>query len=206
MIDSIYSSLAVGGIWMIPIFLVNLWGMWISIDLYWVQARYGISRGKVMTKSRFAGSLARWAKELNRSEKRTLVGQALERVWLARAHGREAMENVLDEEIKKAAPEIDHGLDTIAVLAASAPLLGLVGTVSGMVHTFEAIAIFGTSNPSFMSEGIAEALVATQNGLIAAIPLMFTHMILIARRNKIEALTRKTGQRLINYICREAAK
>jgi biopolymer transport protein ExbB len=204
MFDSIYASLAVGGIWMIPIYFVSLWGMWVAIDLYWVQARFGISRGRVMTKSRFAGSLSQWAKNLSKKERRTAVGQVLERIWEARAGGREAMENVLDEEMKYVRPQIDHGLDSMQVLAASAPLLGLVGTVSGMVHTFEAISIFGTNNPSYMSEGISEALVCTQNGLIAALPIMFAHMLLAARRNRIESLTMKTGQRLINYLCREA--
>ncbi len=67
---------------------------------------------------------------------------------------------------------IGRGIGTIGRLASTAPLLGLLGTVSGMIFTFEAIAIHGSGNPRAMAEGISEALVTTEAGLLAAIPAL----------------------------------
>jgi len=63
----------------------------------------------------------------------------------------------------------------LAVLGAVAPLLGLLGTVTGMIDTFRVITLFGTSDPKLMSGGISEALVTTELGLAVAIPIMLLH-------------------------------
>jgi len=64
----------------------------------------------------------------------------------------------------------------IAVCAAVAPLLGLFGTIMGMVHTFETIESFGFGNPVLLADGISEALLTTQAGLIVAFPLFFANI------------------------------
>ena len=81
----------------------------------------------------------------------------------------------LDDAILKEVPKLEGGLNIIAVLAAVAPLLGLLGTVIGMINTFQAITLFGTGDPQIMASGISEALVTTVLGLIAAIPLLLLH-------------------------------
>ena len=68
--------------------------------------------------------------------------------------------------------KLDRHIHLIGVLAAVAPLLGLLGTVSGMVETFVIITRYGNSNPVFMATGISEALVTTQAGLLIAVPLV----------------------------------
>ncbi len=73
---------------------------------------------------------------------------------------------------------LDRHLPMISILAAVAPLLGLLGTVSGMVHTFEVITEFGNSNPVLLADGISEALMTTQSGLLIAFPLvLFKHQL-----------------------------
>ena len=62
-----------------------------------------------------------------------------------------------------------------------APLLGLLGTVVGMIATFQAITVFGTGDPKLMAGGISQALVTTVLGLVAAIPLLFLNSLLVAR-------------------------
>ncbi|TIH16993.1 MotA/TolQ/ExbB proton channel family protein [Marinifilum sp. JC120] len=74
---------------------------------------------------------------------------------------------------------------TIMVLAALAPLLGLLGTVTGMISTFDVIAISGTGNARALASGISEALITTQSGLIAAVPGMLFGSILYSRANKL---------------------
>ncbi len=81
----------------------------------------------------------------------------------------------LDEAIMKEVPVIETRQAFIKLIAAIGPLLGLLGTVVGMINTFQSITLFGTSNPAFMANGISEALVTTVEGLVTAIPLVFFH-------------------------------
>ncbi len=81
----------------------------------------------------------------------------------------------LDDAILKEVPKLEGGLNLVKVLAAVAPLLGLLGTVIGMINTFQAITLYGTGDPQIMASGISEALVTTVLGLIAAIPLLLLH-------------------------------
>jgi biopolymer transport protein ExbB len=81
----------------------------------------------------------------------------------------------LDQAILKERPMIRRFLPTVAIFAAIAPLLGLLGTVSGMIETFQSITLFGTGDPKLMSGGISVALVTTELGLIVAIPLTLLH-------------------------------
>lgn len=106
-------------------------------------------------------------------------GNPLGRVMLAyenmNSRDTETVALKLDDAILKEVPRLEGGLNLIKVLAAVAPLLGLLGTVIGMINTFQAITLFGTGDPQIMASGISEALVTTVLGLIAAIPLLLLH-------------------------------
>ncbi len=91
----------------------------------------------------------------------------------------------LDEAILREVPMIERGLITLAVLAAIAPMLGLLGTVSGMIETFQSITLFGTGDPKLMSGGISQALVTTELGLAVAIPILLIHSALSAKSNRL---------------------
>jgi len=97
----------------------------------------------------------------------------------------ETLQLKLDEAILKEMPRIERGLASIAILAAIAPLLGLLGTVTGMIETFQAITLFGTGDPKYMSSGISQALVTTELGLIVAVPIILLHSYLTGRGNKL---------------------
>lgn len=92
----------------------------------------------------------------------------------------ETLEMKLDEQILKESPKIERFNDILKVLAAVAPLLGLLGTVMGMIKTFTQITINGTGDPQVMAGGISEALMTTVMGLCAAIPLLLIHAICAA--------------------------
>lgn len=92
--------------------------------------------------------------------------------------GREEMENALQEAILREVPAMERFLSTLGMLAAIAPLLGLLGTVTGMIDTFHVITLYGTGDPRMMSGGISEALVTTMLGLSVAIPIMLAHTLL----------------------------
>ncbi len=92
----------------------------------------------------------------------------------------ETLEMKLDEQILKESPKIDRFNDILKVLASVAPLLGLLGTVIGMIVTFTAITIYGAGDPQLMADGISQALMTTVMGLCAAIPLLLIHAICAA--------------------------
>ncbi|MEE9330016.1 MAG: MotA/TolQ/ExbB proton channel family protein [Parvularculaceae bacterium] len=81
----------------------------------------------------------------------------------------------LDDAVLKEIPRLESGINLVKVLAAVAPLLGLLGTVIGMIRTFQAITLYGAGDPQTMASGISEALVTTVLGLVAAIPLLLIH-------------------------------
>lgn len=91
----------------------------------------------------------------------------------------------LDEAIMKEVPGIETRQSFIKLIAAIGPLLGLLGTVVGMIETFTAITLFGTGNPAFMAHGISKALVTTVEGLVTAIPLVFLYGLIQGRAQKL---------------------
>ncbi|MCB1858000.1 MAG: MotA/TolQ/ExbB proton channel family protein [Gammaproteobacteria bacterium] len=97
----------------------------------------------------------------------------------------ETLELKLDEAILKELPRIRWGLGGLSVLAAVAPLLGLLGTVTGIIETFQSITLHGNGDPRFLSGGISQALVTTVEGLVVAIPLMLLHSLLSSHSNRL---------------------
>ncbi len=115
---------------------------------------------------------------------------------------KEVLQNALEESILKELPRLERFLTTLSVLAAVAPLLGLLGTVTGMIHTFQGITVFGTSDPRMMSGGISEALITTQLGLAVAIPIMIAHHFFDRRVEKIVGDMEEKGTALITVLMR----
>ncbi|MGB2822938.1 MAG: MotA/TolQ/ExbB proton channel family protein, partial [Phycisphaerae bacterium] len=84
-------------------------------------------------------------------------------------------EGAMESTLLAEAPKLERSLSLLGALAGVAPLLGLLGTVSGMIATFDTISVAGTGNPRLLSGGISEALITTQLGLMVAIPLLLAH-------------------------------
>ena len=97
----------------------------------------------------------------------------------------ENLELKLDEAILRELPSIESGINIIKIFAAIAPLLGLLGTVLGMIATFQQITLFGTGDPRLMAGSISMALVTTAQGIIAALPLLLMHSIVAGRSKSI---------------------
>jgi biopolymer transport protein ExbB len=92
--------------------------------------------------------------------------------------GPETLELKLDEAIMRETPKLERFQGVLKVIAGVAPLMGLLGTVVGMIKTFQTITLFGTGDPKLMADGISQALVTTVEGLIVAIPLVFLHSLI----------------------------
>jgi len=97
----------------------------------------------------------------------------------------DALSAKMDEIVTIASQRLNRGLPIIALFAAVSPLLGLLGTVTGMIETFQVITLFGAGDPRLMSGGISQALVTTQLGLAVAIPLLLIHSFVQSRSNTL---------------------
>lgn len=97
----------------------------------------------------------------------------------------DALSAKMDEIVTTAAQRLNRGLPILAIFAAVSPLLGLLGTVTGMIETFQVITLFGAGDPRLMSGGISQALITTQLGLAVAIPLLLIHSFAQSRANTL---------------------
>lgn len=115
------------------------------------------------------------------------VNSLLVREFLAVRSGDPRLDDfILDETVVRLISSLDTHLATIRVLAGIAPLLGLLGTVTGMMGTFDVITIFGTGNAKAMSGGISVALITTQTGLMVSIPGLYMGGFLTRRANNLK--------------------
>jgi biopolymer transport protein ExbB len=97
----------------------------------------------------------------------------------------ETLELKLSEGVMKETPKLESGLTLLKIIAAVAPLMGLLGTVTGMIITFQAITIFGAGDPKAMAGGISGALITTVLGLLVAIPTVLLHTVVNGRAQRV---------------------
>lgn len=190
-----------GGPVLIPLAIVVLWALFIVFSrlvTFATRHRRGyrfineavalLEQGKREEAATFAsggkGVLAR------------ILSECLKHAQWSRGSAEQAVSELLLAE----APELDRHLDTLAVLAGAAPLLGLLGTVTGMIEMFEAITRFGTGDPKLLAGGISEALITTEVGLAIAIPTLLLHNFLRNRRNRIQADMEMYAMRILNRL------
>jgi biopolymer transport protein ExbB len=176
-----WEYLAQGGWVMIPLAAVSL-SMWIFI-------LDSLARFSAYTRGDVDG---RQAVHALQSGEPALTGSGLRRALLNRlladrSGDTDLDRSILHQHVLSLRPEIRRHLAMIAVLAAVAPLLGLLGTVLGMIETFEVIALFGTGNAKAMASGISVALVTTQAGLLVAVPGLLASGALARRARRLEA-------------------
>ncbi|CAH6859602.1 MotA/TolQ/ExbB proton channel family protein [Vibrio chagasii] len=115
----------------------------------------------------------------------------------------EALELRLLEAVVDEQTHLERGLSMLKLLAALAPMLGLLGTVTGMIETFQVITQFGNGDPKVMAGGISMALVTTVLGLVAAMPLLLAHNILSTQAENIRNILEKQG---IGLVAEQAEK
>lgn len=150
-----------------------------------------------------AGALVRnnqWPGEKYRGANAFLVREFLARRSTLPGHDPGLDENILDEAVMSVNASLDRYLSVIAVLSAVAPLMGLLGTVVGMMHTFEVITMFGTGNARAMASGISVALVTTQTGLMISIPGLYMSGWLNRRAENLKHRIAATGIYLKRYL------
>jgi biopolymer transport protein ExbB len=118
----------------------------------------------------------------------------------------ETLELKLDEAILRETPKIDRGITLIKMFAAIAPLMGLLGTVIGMIMTFQTITLFGTGDPKIMAGDISLALVTTALGLICALPLILIHSVVAGKSKSVLQKLDEQSAGLIAAIAEKESK
>jgi biopolymer transport protein ExbB len=185
-----------GGWLMLPIILCSILAIAIVIERFWtlnvnrVAPRYAV--GQIWT----------WIKnnELDSTRLRELrlaspLGQILAAGLLQARQGRDAMNSAISQSAAVVIHELERYLSTLGTIAAITPLLGLLGTVFGMIRVFTEIMVQGTGNPNALAGGISEALITTAAGLCVAIPAYACHRFFVRRVDTLVlALEQESGK------------
>jgi biopolymer transport protein ExbB len=118
----------------------------------------------------------------------------------------ETLELKIDEAILKEMPALERFLTMIKLIAAIAPLMGLLGTVTGMIMTFQAMTLFGTGDPQLMAGGISAALMTTVLGIVVALPMLFLHSVVAGWSGRITHIIEEQAAGIIAVHAEETHK
>jgi biopolymer transport protein ExbB len=207
---SLLDQMKAGGPIVWPIGLLALAALVIVVNRILFLNRVNRNTKKYMTRFNKLAAEGEWEKceelVMKHKGRHSPVNHVLEVGVHARNEDRETLESVLQEAILREMPRVERGLSALAILGVVAPLLGLLGTVTGMIETFRVITLFGTGDPKLMSGGISEALVTTELGLAVAIPIMLLHTFLSRRASHIVGQMERKAVSLVNIIEKERAE
>lgn len=128
------------------------------------------------------------------------LGRVFKEIHAKRSQPRENIETLVEEALLHEIPHLERRLNTISVLGGAAPLLGLLGTVYGMIVLFDQITLHGTSDPKLLAGGISIALVTTQMGLAVAIPVQLAQNFVSNRMERLIIEIEKNSVRLMNHL------
>lgn len=203
--ETLFEHIQKGGIWMIPIIgfglLSMLTALYKAIEIYTVKPPQPgtlhtilslLSEGKKAEAAEFAKGIG------------GAFGAMLHDGVQHSDESKELVEEVLYERMLDVQPRLERLLPFIMVTAATAPLFGLLGTVTGMISTFRLITVFGTGDAKSLSSGISEALITTEFGLIVAIPSLILHSLLARRAQGVMASMERLAVAFVNGLPRKS--
>ncbi len=136
-------------------------------------------------------------KNLNQPTTNNPLGRVLSASKEGGTEDLETMELKLGEAILRETPKLNAMLPLLKIIAVVAPLLGLLGTVTGMIVTFQAITLYGAGDPKLMAGGISTALVTTVLGLTVAIPMVFLHTLVSSRARRLTQMLQEEAAGMI---------
>lgn len=165
-----------GGLVMYPLFLVALLGLAMGVERYIVFVRRGrVNKAFIAQLHKLvAGRKFTEARELC-TQQNSCMGHVLHAIVNQAEHSRTAAEKALREAMMREQPKLEKRMGLIAAMGSVAPLLGLLGTVTGMITLFKVITDVGTNDARVLAGGISEALITTETGLVIAIPVLLLH-------------------------------
>ncbi len=193
-----------GGWLMIPIIICSILAIAITIERFWVLRVDKVaprdllpSVWKLLKENRLTSD---YLKTLRRE---TWLGSILAAGLQQSRMGREAMKDAVQQQASHVAHEMERFLNTLGTIALISPLLGLLGTVLGMIEVFTAIMLQGTGNAGVLAGGISQALITTAAGLLVAIPAMIFYRALRRRVETILIMMEQDCVKLIDALTAE---
>jgi biopolymer transport protein ExbB len=190
-----------GGWLMLPLILCSIAVIAISIERYWT-----LSPNKIAPKHQLAQVWA-WIKnnQVNAERLRELkqsseLGKVLAAGLSNSRAGRETMKDSIQEAANQVIHSMERYIGALGTIAAVAPLLGLLGTVLGMIKVFVAIELQGTGNAGALAGGISEALITTATGLVVAIPAMIAHRFYVRRIDSLAVIMEQEAVKLVDAL------
>lgn len=199
--DTVWQQIEKGGPVMWPILILAGASLLVAV-FKWVQLTRipSVSRRKVAALLKTLNKRDFKAAETQAAAMRGPTGDMLQAAVEHVREPRELIEEVMFEQILETRLKLQSLLSFIALAASAAPLLGLLGTVTGMINTFKLITVFGTGDARTLSSGISEALLTTQYGLIVAIPSLLLYAFLSRKVRRMLDQMEKTAVSFINRL------
>ncbi|MFK8019405.1 MAG: MotA/TolQ/ExbB proton channel family protein [Pseudomonadales bacterium] len=190
-----------GGWLMLPIIFCSVIALAITIERL-----LALNPNKIAPKNLLA-EVWTWIKnsQIDSEKLKTLkqtspLGQILAAGISNSRNGREVMKESIEEAAGQVVHEMQHYLSTLGTIAAVTPLLGLLGTVIGMIKVFSEIMVQGTGNASVLAGGISEALITTASGLAVAIPALIMHRFFERRIQSIVVTLEREAVKLVDAL------
>ncbi|MCC6077237.1 MotA/TolQ/ExbB proton channel family protein [Pseudomonas sp. GCM10022188] len=190
-----------GGWMMLPIILCSIAALAISAERLWTL------RPSRITPPNLLGQVWRWiqdkqldAQKLKELRASSPLGEVLAAGLANSKHGREVMKECIEESAARVIHDLERYLNALGTIAAIAPLLGLLGTVLGMIEIFSGFMSSGMSNAPVLAGGISTALITTAAGLMVAIPALFFHRYLQRRVDELVVGMEQEAIRLVEVV------
>ena len=186
-----------GGPFMAPIILCSIAAVGILLERLWTLQRKRVLPEELIKKlSSFAEGGQVSPKFIEALEKNSPLGRVLAAALANRDRGREIMMERVQDTGRHVVHELERFLNTLGTIASISPLLGLLGTVTGIIRAFNAVMLGGMGDPRVLAGGISEALICTAGGLTVAIPAYIAHRYL---RGKVERIVIEMEKIAINF-------
>ncbi|CAD5108809.1 MotA/TolQ/ExbB proton channel family protein [Zestomonas carbonaria] len=190
-----------GGWLMLPIILCSIAAMGIIVERLWTLRVNRVSPphllGQVWRLIKDKRLNAQKLKEIRASSP---LGEVLAAGLANSKHGREVMKECIEEAASHVIHELERYLSALGTIAAVAPLLGLLGTILGMIEIFSGFMEGGMANPVILASGIGKALITTAAGLVVAIPAVFFHRFLIRRVDELVVAMEQEAIKLVEVV------
>jgi biopolymer transport protein ExbB len=175
-----------GGPFMVPIILCSIAAVGILLERLWTLQRKRVLPQELIKKvTQLADSNQVNEKVIDALEKNSPLGRVLAAALANRDRGREIMMERVEDTGRHVVHELERFLNTLGTIASISPLLGLLGTVTGIIRAFNAVMMGGMGDPRMLAGGISEALITTAGGLAVAIPSFIAYRYL---RGKVERI------------------
>ncbi len=197
----VFELIKAGGWLMVPIVLCSVLAMAIVLERFWSLRRGRVAPSRLLSdvwKLFSAGKLDK--KKVGQLRRHSSLGEVMAAGLASASQGRDIMKEAMAEALAKVTHDLERYLNMLGTIATVAPLLGLLGTVVGMIDVFSVIMLEGSGHAASLAGGISRALVTTAAGLGVAIPAVCFHRFLVRRVEELVILLEQDSTRLAEVV------